>query len=193
VDSVEELTRLLEAGEVRRLSVSAADRVVSFLTGAAVTALLVLVGLVALYLEISTPGFGVPGTVAIICFAMIFAGSALLGTLGSLELILFLAGVVLLVVEIFLIPGFGAVGISGILLMVLALVFSQQPFAWPRSAWQWDIFLRNLRNIGLGFVGSLVTAFVLLRLFPALSPLRRLILGSSEQAPSGAADGPAGI
>jgi membrane-bound serine protease (ClpP class) len=152
----------------------------------------IALAMVALYLEISTPGFGVPGMIAIICFGTIFAGSAL-STLGSLELILFLLGAVLLVVEIFLIPGFGAVGISGILLMVLALVFSQQPFAWPRSAWQWDIFLRNLRNIGLGFVGSLVTAFVLLRLFPALSPLRRLILGSSEQAPSGAADGAAGI
>lgn len=182
---LEELTGLLEAGEVRRLEVNAADRIVSVLAGPAVTALLVLVGLVALYLEISTPGFGVPGTIAIICFGLIFAGSALLGALDSLELILFLLGAVLLIVEIFLIPGFGVVGISGIALMVLALVLTQQPFAWPRSAWQWGVFLRNLRNVGLGFVGSLVAAFVLLRLFPAVGPFRRLILGSSEQAGEG--------
>ena len=84
---------------------SAADRLVAFLTGSALTTLLVMAGLVALYLEITTPGFGVPGTVALICFAIVFAGGALLGTVGSLELLLFLAGVALLLVEIFLIPG----------------------------------------------------------------------------------------
>jgi len=146
---------------------------------------------VALYLEITTPGFGVPCTGAIICFASIFGGSALLGTVGSLDLILFLAGLALLAVEIFLIPGFGVVGISGIVLMVLALVLSQQPFLWPRSAWQWDIALRNLRNIGLALVGSLVAAILLFRLFPALRPLRRLILDSSEKAEEGySAQGP---
>jgi membrane-bound serine protease (ClpP class) len=185
VGSLGELTGLLEAGEVRRLELNAADRVVSVLAGPAVTALLVLIGLVCLYLEITTPGFGVPGTIAIICFALIFAGSALLGALDSLELILFLLGAVLLIVEIFLIPGFGVVGISGVVLMVLALVLTQQPFAWPRSSWQWDVFLRNLRNVGLGFVGSLVAAFALFRLFPAVAPFRRLILGSSEQAGEG--------
>jgi membrane-bound serine protease (ClpP class) len=185
VASLEELASLLGGGQVYQLSSNLADRIVSALTGPAVTVLLVLIGLVALYLEISTPGFGVPGTIAIICFATIFGASALLGTVGSLELILFLVGVVLLVVEIFLIPGFGVVGISGIVLMVLALVLSQQPFAWPRSSWQWDLALRNLRNIGLGFVGSLVAVFLLLRFFPALNPLRRLILGSSEQASEG--------
>jgi membrane-bound serine protease (ClpP class) len=150
-----------------------------------VIGLLVLIGLVALYIEITTPGFGVPGTIAIICFATIFGSNALLGTVGSLELILFLVGVAMLVVEIFLIPGFGVVGITGIVLMVLALVLSQQPFTWPRASWQWGIFLRNLRNIGLAFVGSLVAVFVLARFFPAIRPFRRLILGSSEEAKEG--------
>jgi membrane-bound serine protease (ClpP class) len=185
VASLEELTTLLGAGEVRELSTTLADRIVSALTGPAVIGLLVLIGLVALYIEITTPGFGVPGTIAIICFATIFGSNALLGTVGSLELILFLVGVAMLVVEIFLIPGFGVVGITGIVLMVLALVLSQQPFTWPRASWQWGIFLRNLRNIGLAFVGSLVAVFVLARFFPAIRPFRRLILGSSEEAKEG--------
>jgi membrane-bound serine protease (ClpP class) len=45
--------------------------------------------------------------------------------------------------------------------------------------------LRNLRNIGLAFVGSLVAVFVLARFFPAIRPFRRLILGSSEEAKEG--------
>ncbi|UCF97029.1 MAG: nodulation protein NfeD [Spirochaetaceae bacterium] len=170
---------------IGRLEPSAPDRIVSVITGAAVTSILVLVGLAALYLEITSPGFGVPGTVAIIAFLIIFLGGALLGTVGSLEIILFLLGIILLVIEIFLIPGFGVTGISGIVLMVIALVLSRQEFIIPRVPWQWTVFLRNLRNVGFGFVGSLVLLVVLLRVFPRTPGLKRLILESSQEAISG--------
>jgi membrane-bound serine protease (ClpP class) len=164
---------------------STPDRIVSVITGAAVTSLLVLIGLAALYLEITSPGFGVPGTIAIIAFLIIFLGGALLGTVGSLEIILFLLGVVLLVIEIFLIPGFGVTGISGIVLMIAALVLSRQEFVIPRVPWEWDIFLRNLRNVGFGFVGSLVLLVFLLRIFPRTPGLKRLILESNQDATAG--------
>ena len=102
------------------------------------------------YMEITSPGFGVPGTIAIIAFLIIFLGGALLGTVGSLEIVLFLLGVILLVIEIFLIPGFGVTGISGIVLMIAALVLARQEFVIPRVPWEWTIFLRNLRNVGFG-------------------------------------------
>jgi membrane-bound serine protease (ClpP class) len=173
------------SASVGELEPSMPDRIVSVITGAAVTSLLVLVGLAALYLEITSPGFGVPGTIAIIAFLIIFLGGALLGTVGSLEIILFLLGIVLLVVEIFLIPGFGVTGISGIILMISALILSRQEFVIPRVPWQWDIFLRNLRNIGFGFVGSLVLLVILLRIFPRTPGLKRLILESSQEVTAG--------
>jgi membrane-bound serine protease (ClpP class) len=187
VSNLDALAELLHipVGELRELSPSAPDRLVAFITSGAVTALLVLVGLVALYLEITSPGFGVPGTIAIIAFAVVFLGGALLGTAGSLEIILFILGVILLVVEIFLIPGFGVVGISGIVLMIAALVLSRQQFIVPRFDWQWDIFLRNLRNIGLAFLGSLVLVAVLFRSFRRVPLFRRLILDSAEDARQG--------
>ncbi len=170
---------------VGELEPSMPDKIVSVITGAAVTSLLVLVGLVALYLEITSPGFGVPGTIAIIAFLIIFLGGALLGTVGSLEIILFLLGIVLLVVEIFLIPGFGVAGISGIILMVFALILSRQEFVIPTVPWQWDIFLRNLRIIGFSFVGSLVLLVLLLRIFPRTPGLKRLILESRQETSAG--------
>ena len=187
VGDIEALYALIgvPGGEVATLEPSAPDRIVSVITGAAVTSLLVLIGLAALYLEITSPGFGVPGTIAIIAFLIIFLGGALLGTVGSLEIILFLLGVVLLVVEIFLIPGFGVAGISGIVLMIAALVLSRQEFVIPRVPWQWDIFLRNLRNVGLGFVGSLVLLVFLLRIFPRTPGLKRLILESNQDTLAG--------
>jgi membrane-bound serine protease (ClpP class) len=141
--------------------------------------------LAALYLEITSPGFGVPGTIAIIAFLIIFLGGALLGTVGSLEIILFLLGIVLLVIEIFIIPGFGVTGISGIILMITALILSRQEFVIPRVPWQWDIFLRNLRNVGFGFVGSLVLLVLLLRIFPRTPGLKRLILESNQDTLAG--------
>jgi membrane-bound serine protease (ClpP class) len=184
MDALYELLGVPSAS-VGELEPSMPDRIVSVITGAAVTSLLVLVGLAALYLEITSPGFGVPGTIAIIAFMIIFLGGALLGTVGSLEIILFLLGIILLAVEIFLIPGFGVTGISGIILMILALILSRQEFVIPRVPWQWDIFLRNLRNIGFGFVGSLVLLVLLLRIFPRTPGLKRLILESSQEATAG--------
>jgi len=184
IDALYELLGVPSAS-VGELEPGMPDKIVSVITGAAVTSLLVLVGLAALYMEITSPGFGVPGTVAIIAFLIIFLGGALLGTVGSLEIILFLLGIILLVVEIFLIPGFGVTGISGIILMISALILSRQEFVIPRVPWQWDIFLRNLRNIGFGFVGSLVLLGVLLRIFPRTPGLKRLILESSQETTAG--------
>lgn len=187
VADMEALYELLgvPSASVGELEPGMPDRIVSVITGAAVTSLLVLVGLAALYLEITSPGFGVPGTVAIIAFLIIFLGGTLLGTVGSLEIILFLLGIILLVIEIFLIPGFGVTGISGIILMISALILSRQEFVIPRVSWQWDIFLSNLRNIGFGFVGSLVLLVLLLRIFPRAPGLKRLILESSQETTAG--------
>ena len=171
-----------------------ADRAAAFITGTFLTSLLVLAGLVALYLEITSPGFGIPGAVAIICFAVVFLGSALLGTVGSLELLMFIAGVVLLVVEIFLIPGFGVTGVSGILFIAIALVLSRQDFVWPEFTWEWDVFRKNLITVGLSVVGSLVAFGTIIRLFPHLPLFRRLILvGPNQKSADIATSEPAGV
>ena len=58
---------------------SGADSFVAFLTSAGVTGILLAVGLVALYLEITSPGFGIPGTIALLCFALVFWGQWIAG------------------------------------------------------------------------------------------------------------------
>lgn len=168
------------AADVVYLEQSPLDRAAAFVTGAVVTGILVLAGLVALYMEVTSPGFGVPGALAIICFAVVFLGSALLGTVGSLELLLFLLGVVLLIVEIFLIPGFGITGASGILLIAGALVLSRQDFILPEFPWEWETLKTNLAVMGVAIVASVVFFGVIIRLFPHLPFFSRLIL----QAPS---------
>lgn len=174
------------AKDAVHLAESFADRAAAFITGAFLTGILIVAGLVALYMEVTSPGFGVPGTVAITCFAVVFLGSALLGTVGSIELLMFLLGVILLIVEIFLIPGFGITGAGGILLMAVALVLSRQDFILPEFTWEWDLFRSNLLVIGLSIVASVVFFGIIIRLFPHLPLFNRLIL---EQPGSDAAGG----
>lgn len=156
-----------------------ADWLVAFLSSAAVTSLLVMIGMVALYLEVTSPGFGIPGTLALICFAVVFSASTLIGNLGSLELLLFLVGVVLLLVEIFIIPGFGVTGISGIILILLALVLSRQDFVVPEFVWQWDLFKKNLLFVSLSLVGSLALIGILMISLPHSRLFSRLVLSDS--------------
>lgn len=173
------------AQEFVRVERTAADRAVALITSSAVTGILILVGLVALYLEITTPGFGLPGTVALACFAVVFGANFLLGTVDSLELILFLVGVILLLVEVFLIPGFGVVGISGLVLLALALVLSMQDFVIPKVDWQWDLLRRNGLVVLGGIVGAAAVLMAIAQFVPRLSPFRKLALASTLDASEG--------
>jgi len=184
---VEEIAAELghEDAPVVSLEQSSADRLVAILTGAGFTSLLVILGLIALFIEVTSPGFGVPGTLAIVAFSILFISQSLLGTVGSLELLLFLAGIVLLLLEIFVIPGFGVAGISGILLIVVSLVLAMQDFIWPVFDWQWDILRDNVLLVLVSLAVSFVAVVVLARLIPSIAPFRRLMLTSSQTVEEG--------
>lgn len=152
------------------------DRIVSFLTSTTFLGILMTVGLVTLYLALTSPGFGLLGAIGIISFAIIFVGGQLLGTLGSFELILFLLGITLLIIEIFVIPGFGITGISGIICIALSLILSQQDFIVPEWQWQWDLFNRNILITIISILSSAILIFILMSLFPRIPIFNKLIL-----------------
>ncbi|MCL1818028.1 MAG: nodulation protein NfeD, partial [Spirochaetaceae bacterium] len=179
------LERIGAGQRMQTLEPSSTDNVVAFLSSAPLQSLLILIGLVALFMEISTPGFGVPGTIAVICFLTIFGTNGMLGTLGSLEILLFLAGVALLAVEIFVLPGFGVAGISGIVLIGIALVLSMQDFVVPRIDWQWDIFFRNILTVATGLIAGTAAICVLALLAPKLRIFNRFTLKTVLQGTSG--------
>lgn len=185
VSSIDELTAELEAVSLMRIRPSPADQVVHLLTSAAVASLLLTAGLLALYLEISSPGFGIPGTVAITAFALLFLSSGLMGTLSSVELLLFLVGVVLLIVEVFLIPGFGVAGISGLIFMTVGLILSRQQFILPDNAWQAELFSRNLLLVFGTLAASFLLLTILMMFFPRIRLFQRLILNNSQPESAG--------
>ena len=169
----------------REVATSWLDALVAFLTSGAVISLLIVVGLVGLYLEFTSPGFGVPGAIGIIAFGVVFGANFFLGRVASLELLLILVGFVLLVIELFLIPGFGVAGITGIVCIMVSLVLSFQTFTIPQFAWQWDIFNRNVLIVLGSVVVGLVLALSAAPLARRTFFFRKLALLDSQEAQKG--------
>jgi len=138
--------------------------------------LLFIVGLVALYIEFSAPGIGFGGLLAGLCFSLFFWSCFLGGTAGWLEVLLFAAGIVFLAVELFVLPGFGVSGLTGVLLILSSLVMARHEFGIPNSGSEWsDILLSVL--LALGSVAAVVIAgFFLAWYYDDVPVLSRLAL-----------------
>lgn len=99
-----------------------AERIARFVTTSTVSSLLLTLGFLGLIFEITTPGWGVPGTGGLIALALFFGGRYVTGLAGFEEIGLFILGILLLAMEIFVIPGFGLAGILGIIAVVVSVV-----------------------------------------------------------------------
>lgn len=100
------------------------DRIKGFLTNGILQAFLIMIIIGGIYFELQTPGIGFPTAIAITAAILYFTPLYMTGYAQNWEVLMFVLGLILIVFEIFVIPGFGVVGISGIVLVILALVFS---------------------------------------------------------------------
>lgn len=134
-----------------------------------ISPLLLGAGLLALYIEFKTPGFGVFGIVGIACLAVVFLGNYVAGLSGHEPMLVFGAGVLLVAVEIFFFPGGVVLALTGLVLMFGSLVWSMADL-WPNEplslAWSSDAFVRPLTNLGLGVAIAIAFALALARFIP---------------------------
>jgi len=101
-----------------------AENFVRFLNNPIVSSILIIIGLIGIFMEIKTPGLTFPGVAGAIALMLFFGSSYILQLASMMEILMFIIGVILLLLEIFVIPGFGIVGVTGIVLMVGSLFFS---------------------------------------------------------------------
>lgn len=97
------------------------DTLMGFFTNPAVQAFLIMIIVGGIYFELQTPGMGFPSVAAITAAALYFLPMYLTGIVSSWVVLMFLGGLILLLLELFVIPGFGIAGFSGIGLMVAAV------------------------------------------------------------------------
>lgn len=100
------------------------EKVIGFLVNPMISGLLIMAIIGGIYFEMQSPGVGFPLGVAIVAAVAYFAPLYLEGLAANWEILVFIIGVILILVEIFIIPGFGIAGVSGIVLMFVSLVLS---------------------------------------------------------------------
>ncbi len=161
----------------RKVTPSWADVLLDALRDKRVLWALLLIGGAALYAELQTPGTGIGGFIATVCFLLFFWGNYLEGTSGWLEILLFLAGMTFLLLEVFVLPGFGIFGVGGGLLVMAALVLAMQTSnALPTTAEQIRELRGSLFTVSTAGVGVLVMVALLRRYLPRTGGFRRLVL-----------------
>ncbi len=152
------------------------DLCIYLLNTTLVSFLLISVGLIALYIECSAPGIGVGGLIAGLCFALFFWSHFLGGTAGWLEVVLFVGGAIFIAMELFVIPGFGVAGVTGILLMLAGVLLASQDFVFPTQTADISVFTTNLGMLLAVFVTLVVGGIVATRYYGQLPVLGSMVL-----------------
>jgi stomatin family stomatin/podocin/band 7/nephorsis.2 SPFH protein (fragment) len=125
----ESIEQILQAEHIDEYSIhrfvpSVWDSIKGFVTSPFVRGLLIVLIIGGIWFELQQPGIGFPLAVAVVSALLYFAPLYIDGLAANWEIILFVVGLLLLAVEIFIIPGFGIAGIGGILLIILSLTFA---------------------------------------------------------------------
>lgn len=169
-----------------RLEVNWSERMVAWLTSPIVRSVLLIVALLAGYIELNHPGVLVPGVVAAIFLAMFLGAPYLTGLANVWEILLVVIGLVLLLLEIFVIPGFGVAGVVGIVLLLVGLVASfvpadwpdQGPLHWPTSEYAWTAMRNGMLSVAAALVGAMAGMIGLSRYFRRMPYLNRIVLAN---------------
>jgi membrane-bound serine protease (ClpP class) len=109
---------------IHEQQLTATDSIIAFLISPLVAGILIVIIIAGIYFEFQSPGAAFPILIAIIAAMLYFAPHYLEGLAANWEIMIFVAGVILLAVEIFAIPGFGVTGIVGIFMMVMGLTLA---------------------------------------------------------------------
>jgi membrane-bound serine protease (ClpP class) len=164
--------------EIRKMEINWAEEMGLWLNG--IAPLILSIGLVCIFVEFKTPGFGIFGVVGIILLLIFFGSKYVAGLAGQEELLVFLLGACLVLVEIFLAPGLVIPGVLGITLM-MGSIFWAMVDVWPTPDFEWSMEVirpplwEMLQTLGLVFLfGLLVSKFL-----PKTPMWKKLVLSTT--------------
>ncbi|HVS54367.1 MAG TPA: NfeD family protein [Opitutaceae bacterium] len=179
--------------DVSRLEVTWSERLAVWLNTLA--PVLLGLGMLALFIEFKTPGFGAFGITGIALLAVVFLSSYVAGLSGHEPLLFFGVGVLLVLLELIFWHSAGFLGAAGVGLMAASLLWSMADL-WPNEpltvAWSAHAFVPPMVNLGLGLVIALALFAALLRFLPSGWVWDRLVVqttsGGIAQVAGAAAD-----
>lgn len=128
-ESVDEVAQNLTKGQpggyrIESVQLSPSEKAVLFMMNPILQAIFLIMIIGGIYIEFKTPGIGVPIAVAILGAILYFSPLYIQSLAQNWEILLFIVGLILLGMELFVIPGFGVCGITGIISIVVSLTFA---------------------------------------------------------------------
>ncbi|MGI5891588.1 MAG: NfeD family protein [Bacillota bacterium] len=123
-NSLEVAEQLDFSTDLVNMDLSFQDRIADWLSSPLIAALLLTIGIAGLIIELVTVSSGAFGAIGLFSFALFFAGNFWAGNAGWLSIVMFGAGLILLVVEVFVLPGFGVAGVLGLAALFASIVFA---------------------------------------------------------------------
>lgn len=150
--------------------------------------LLLIIGMVGLYIEFKTPGFGLPGIVGMVAFALYFFGGYAAAISAPVWAVVFVVGLILVALELFVFQGSMIAGVGGAVLMLVAIVMGMVDMypGTPRLPTLPQLQL-PLRDLGIALVGTVVMAAILSRFLPKTSLFQKLVSQTASGVSSVAA------
>ncbi len=159
-----------------------AEDVVRFLNNPVISSILIMIGFFGLLAEIKSPGWGLPGTAGLVALALFFGSAYILQLASIIEILLFVVGLGLILIEVFVIPGFGVAGISGIILVIASLFLSlvgEDPFL------DMEAVSIAIIQLSVALLLSLIFIFLLAKYLPTSNIFKKFILSEEERAIAG--------
>ncbi len=144
----------LQNAQIIKMRITWLDKLINFFLNPLVSGILIMLIIAGIFFELQSPGIGFPLILAIISAVLYFVPYYIEGLAANWEIIIFIIGIILLLVELFAIPGFGVAGISGIILILAGLILSlvdNKGFHFPEHA---------LEQLGIAFATVTVAVFV---------------------------------
>jgi len=181
VETADELLKQLGFGgaKVLRVEPTGAEKLASWLT--AIGPLLLLAGIAGVYLEMKTPGFGIPGIVGLVAFVLYFAGGYIAGLSGMEWAVIFVIGLALFILEVFVFPGTILVGLIGGGMMFAALVMAMVDwYPGMPTIPSFGLLRESMLNVLLTGAVALVLMMLLSRYVLKLPPLRQMAAQSAS-------------
>lgn len=169
--------------EIRQFRVTWSESLAQYLT--ALAPVLMGLGMLALFVEFKTPGFGFPGIAGILLLATVFFGHYIAGLSGNEPAIVFTLGLLLLAVEIFIFPGAVLPALAGVAMILGSLLWAMVDI-WPNQPVEFtgEVFMLPAINLGLALAITAASAALLVRYLPKSWFWDQLVLSAAVNAKS---------
>jgi membrane-bound serine protease (ClpP class) len=190
--SVDELLSQRNLQLTSYFEIGGGEKLIGILDSPAFRALLLTIFMTTLYISLHAPGHGFAEVICVVAISLLIGIPALTGYAQWWEILAILVGIGLLAIELFVIPGFGVTGITGIAMIVIGLLMTfvapepgRSPLNIPSLPMSWSGLQQGLMVIVGGLFASIFLSMWIRRYLPSLPYFNRLVLNTVVGSESG--------